>query len=291
MSLFKGLGVAMITPFDKNGVNFDAAGKIIEHIIGGGASSLIVLGTTGEPSTMSQTECDDMIRFTIEKTAKRVPVIVGAGTNSTEKTIQSSLNAERLGADGLLIVTPYYNKCTQNGLVAHYKAVAESVKTPIITYSVPGRTGVNILPETALRLSDIKNIVAIKEASGNIDQVQEIIRLTKGKTDVYLGDDNLTYTGMALGAKGVISVVGNVIPDKMSTLTSLMLNGEYDKARELNFKLCPIYKALFVEVNPIPVKWAMNYIGLNAGVPRLPLTPLDEKFEGTLKNVLNDVLK
>ena len=222
------------------------------------------------------------IAFAVEKSAGRVPVIAGCGCNSTAETVANARAAQSLGADALLVVTPYYNKCTQNGLVAHYTAVAEAVDIPVIVYNVPSRTGVNLLPSTMLRLSDVKNIVGIKEASGNIEQLQELVRITRGKTDVYLGEDSLTYLGMTLGSKGVISVAANVAPLLMREITENAENGTYAAAREAQLKALPLIRALFSEVNPIPVKKAMNFLGFDAGVPRLPLTEMEEAHAAAL---------
>lgn len=282
MSVFHGVGAAMITPFDSDGVNFDAFGSMIEYLIDGKIDSLIVCGTTGEPATMTADERRAAIAFAVKKTGGRVPVIAGCGCNSTAETVANARAAQSLGADALLVVTPYYNKCTQNGLVAHYTAVAEAVDIPVIVYNVPSRTGVNLLPSTMLRLSDVKNIVGIKEASGNIEQLQELVRITRGKTDVYLGEDSLTYLGMTLGSKGVISVAANVAPLLMREITENAENGNYMAAREAQLKALPLIRALFSEVNPIPVKKAMNFLGFDAGVPRLPLTEMEEAHAAAL---------
>lgn len=282
MSVFHGVGAAMITPFDSDGVNFDAFGSMIEYLIDGKIDSLIVCGTTGEPATMTADERRAAIAFAVEKSAGRVPVIAGCGCNSTAETVANARAAQSLGADALLVVTPYYNKCTQNGLVAHYTAVAEAVDIPVIVYNVPSRTGVNLLPSTMLRLSEVKNIVGIKEASGNIEQLQELVRITRGKTDVYLGEDSLTYLGMTLGSKGVISVAANVAPFLMREITENAENGNYAAAREAQLKALPLIRALFSEVNPIPVKKAMNFLGFDAGVPRLPLTEMEEAHAAAL---------
>lgn len=282
MSVFHGVGAAMITPFDSDGVNFDAFGSMIEYLIDGKIDSLIVCGTTGEPATMTADERRAAIAFAVEKTGGRVPVIAGCGCNSTAETVANARAAQSLGADALLVVTPYYNKCTQNGLVAHYTAVAEAVDIPVIVYNVPSRTGVNLLPSTMLRLSAVKNIVGIKEASGNIEQLQELVRITRGKTDVYLGEDSLTYLGMTLGSKGVISVAANVAPLLMREITENAENENYVAAREAQLKALPLIRALFSEVNPIPVKKAMNFLGFDAGVPRLPLTEMEEAHAAAL---------
>lgn len=277
MSIFTGTGVAMITPFDENGINFDCFGRMIDFLIDGNVDMLCVCGTTGEPATMTAEERLSAIDFAVKKVNGRVPVVAGVGCNCTADTVKNAIAAEKLGVNGLLIVTPYYNKCTQNGLVAHYAEIAKSVSTPIIVYNVPGRTGVNILPQTAARLAEIDNIVGIKEASGNVDQLQELVRLVDGKMDIYLGEDALTYIGMALGAKGVISVAANVAPQEMHTITASALSGDYATARAVQLRLNPLIKSLFCEVNPIPVKKGMQLLGFDAGVPRLPLTEMEEQ--------------
>ncbi len=251
--MFKGVGTALITPFNENGIDLESYEKLIEFEIKNGAQALIVCGTTGEPATMTKAEKDSVISTAIEIINKRVPSIVGTGANSTATAIANSIEAEKMGADGLLVVTPYYNKCTQKGLVAHYKAIAESVDAPIFLYNVPGRTGVNILPETIKELSCVKNIVAIKEASGNMAQVMEVARIIEGTgMSLYSGDDALTLPMLALGAKGVISVASNVIPSVMSDIVSLYFSGDVEKSRALHFKYLPLMTALFVETNPIP---------------------------------------
>ena len=284
MSVFHGVGVAMITPFDDNGINFGEFGRMIEYLIERKTDSLIVCGTTGEPATMSADERRAAIAFAVEKVNGRVPVIAGCGCNSTAETVKNAREAQSLGADALLVVTPYYNKCTQNGLFMHYSAVAEAVNIPVIAYNVPSRTGVNLLPATMLRLSEIPNVAGIKEASGNVEQLQELIRVVGDKTDVYLGEDSLTYIGMALGAKGVISVAANVAPILMHEITASAERGDFKTARNAQLRALPLIRALFSEVNPIPVKKAMNYLGFSAGAPRLPLTEMEEAHAQTLRS-------
>ena len=275
MTVFNGSCVAMITPFNDNGVDFDTFGKLIDFYIDNGSDALCVCGTTGEPSTMTANEKTAVIDFAIKKINKRVPVIVGCGTNCTATTIENAISAQNAGADAILVVTPYYNKCTQRGLIAHYTAIANSVNIPVILYNVPGRTGVNLLPQTALALSEVKNIVGIKEASGNVSQLQQLCSLVDGKMEVYLGEDALTYVGMTLGAKGVISVLSNVVPADVKKLCQLVFDNKMDEAIALNDKLLPLANACFVEVNPIPVKKAMSYLGYGDGKPRLPLTEME----------------
>ncbi len=288
--MFKGVGTALITPFNENGIDLESYEKLIEFEIKNGAQALIICGTTGEPATMTKAEKDSVISTAIEIINKRVPSIVGTGANSTATAIANSIEAERMGADGLLVVTPYYNKCTQKGLVAHYKAIAESVDSPIFLYNVPGRTGVNILPETVKELSGVKNIVAIKEASGNMAQVMEVARLIEGTgMSLYSGDDALTLPMLALGAKGVISVASNVIPSVMSDIVSLYFSGDVEKSRALHFKYLPLMTALFVETNPIPVKYAASKLGLCKNILRMPLTTIEKEHAAKLDAVMKEL--
>lgn len=289
MSVFHGVGVAMITPFDDNGINFDEFGKMIDYLIERKADSLVVCGTTGEPATMTADERRAAIDFAVKKAAGRVPVIAGCGCNNTAETVKNAREAQSLGADALLVVTPYYNKCTQNGLFLHYSAVAEAVDIPVIVYNVPSRTGVNLLPATMLRLSAVRNIAGIKEASGNVEQLQELVRIAGDKTDVYLGEDSLTYLGMTLGAKGVISVAANVAPLLMHEITANAENGDFAAARNAQLKALPLIRALFSEVNPIPVKKAMNFLGFDAGTPRLPLTEMEDTHAEVLRSEMREL--
>ena len=289
MSVFHGVGVAMITPFDDNGINFDEFGRMIDYLIERKADALVVCGTTGEPATMTADERRAAIGFAVKKVAGRVPVIAGCGCNNTAETVKNAREAQSLGADALLVVTPYYNKCTQNGLFLHYFAVAEAVDIPVIVYNVPSRTGVNLLPATMLRLSAVKNVAGIKEASGNVEQLQELIRVVGDKTDVYLGEDSLTYLGMTLGAKGVISVVANVAPLLIHEITANAENGDFSAARDAQLKALPLIRALFSEVNPIPVKKAMNYLGFNAGTPRLPLTEMEDAHAEVMRSEMREL--
>ena len=290
MALFDGTCVAIITPFNNSGsVDYDAFSRLIDFQIDNGVSAICVCGTTGEPSTMSESERDEVISFALNKIGGRVKTLVGCGCNSTSTTIANAIKAEKLGADAILVVTPYYNKCTQKGLIAHYTAVADAVKIPVVLYNVPARTGVNLLPATALELSKVENIVAIKEASGNIDQLMTLCRLVEGKMDVYLGEDALTYVGMTLGAKGVISVVANVVPRLMSDIPALCNNGEWAKAREIQFRLAELTSAMFCEVNPIPVKKACSYLGYGDGTVRLPLTMMEDQNAERLYNAMREL--
>ncbi|MDN5277446.1 MAG: 4-hydroxy-tetrahydrodipicolinate synthase [Clostridiales bacterium] len=283
MSVFTGSCVALVTPFTDEGVNFESLANLIEFQIREGTDAILVCGTTGEPSTMTRDEKYSVIGFTVEKVAKRVPVIAGTGGYNTATVIEDSKEAERLGADALLIVTPYYNKTTQKGLIQHYAAIADAVHIPIIIYNVPGRTGLNVAPSTLKELSKIDNIVGIKEASGNIAQVTEMARLCGDKIDIYSGDDNIVVPILALGGKGVISVVANIAPRDTHEMVVKFLNGDIEGSRKLQFKLNPLIEALFLEVNPIPVKTALNLMGMNAGKLRMPLTDMSEQNLEILK--------
>ena len=287
-TLFTGSGVALVTPFTKDGVDYETLAKLIEFHIDNGTDAIISCGTTGESATMPDKEHCAVIRFTVEKTAGRIPVIAGTGSNDTAHCIELSKEAQRLGADGLLLVTPYYNKATQKGLIKHYEMVAGAVQLPIILYSVPSRTGVNITPETCLELSKIDNITAIKEASGNVVQAMQIKRLCGDAMDIYSGNDDLTVPLLAIGGKGVISVAANILPREMHDMVAWYLAGETQKSLDLQLKLLPLMDALFVEVNPIPVKTAMNLMGMQVGDLRMPLCEMGETGLATLKRALAD---
>ncbi len=286
MSLFTGSGVALITPFTENGVNFDALGKLLDHVIGGKTDALFILGTTGEPSTMTRAEKESVIEYALQKVNKRIPVFVGSGGNNTADVTEWSRRCEAMGADGLLVVTPYYNKCTQNGVIAHYSVVSDAVNIPIVAYNVPTRTGFNMKPETIAKLADVKNVVAVKEASGDIDQLLEVARLTKNKLDFYSGDDSLTVPAMSIGAKGVISVAANVIPEKVHNMTKYCLENDYEKASEIQFEISPFVKSLFSEVNPIPCKKAMQLMGFDVGIPRMPLTEMEPETTAKMAELM-----
>ena len=276
MSVFTGSAVAIITPFTANGVNFDTYKKLIDFQIENGTDAILTCGTTGEPSTMSEAEKQDTIKCAIQSVGKRVPVIAGTGGNCTASVIAASKKAQELGADALLVVTPYYNKCTQNGLVAHFKAIADEVDLPMILYNVPPRTGLNILPATLNALAGYKSIVAIKEASGDIAQLTEMTRLCLDRMDFYSGEDAIVVPLLALGGIGVITVAGNVVPDMMHNMVAEYLNGNIAASRELQFKVNPLVAALFCETNPIPVKAALNLMGVCEATVRMPLTPMEE---------------
>ncbi len=288
--LFKGCGTAIATPFDDKGVNVEEFEKLIEFQIQNDVDSIIVCGTTGEASTMSQEEKDQAIKCAIRTSNGRVPIIVGTGCNSTSQSIQNSKHAKDLGADGILVVTPYYNKCTQKGLIEHFTKIAESVyPLPVIMYSVPSRTGVNILPKTCYELSKIENIVAIKEASGNLSQVAEIAQLCGDNLNIYSGNDDQILPILSVGGIGVISVLSNIFPKETHNMVTEFLAGNIENAKNLQLKYLPFIKALFSEVNPIPVKAALNLIGYNFGIPRLPLTKISEENLNILQNELKNL--
>ncbi len=277
MAVFKGAGVAIITPFTKdNQVDYDKLGELIEYQIAEGTDSIVICGTTGEASTLTHEEHLECIKYTVEKVNKRVPVIAGTGSNSTDTAIYLSKEAENHGADALLVVSPYYNKATQKGLIVHFTAVANSVKIPVILYNVPGRTGCNILPQTVATLvRDVDNIVGIKEASGNIAQIADLMQLTGGNIDLYSGCDEMVVPVLSLGGVGVISVLSNIAPKESHDMVVKYLDGDVTGSRDLQLKYLPLINALFCEVNPIPVKTAMNLMGYEVGALRLPLTEME----------------
>ena len=291
MAIFKGAGVALVTPFHEDeSVNYEALESLIEMQIEGQTDAIIVCGTTGEPSTMTEEERTSVIKFVVEKVNKRVPVIAGTGGNNTRSSVEASKRAEELGADGLLVVTPYYNKATQKGLYLHYKAIADAVNIPIIMYNVPSRTGLNILPETAVRIArECPNVVGIKEASGNISQVATLAALSKGVLDIYSGNDDQIVPILSLGGIGVISVLSNIAPKDTHDMVMEYLEGDRNRALELQLKYIDVISALFCEVNPIPVKAALNLMGKNAGVLRLPLTEMSEKNKAVLEKAMSEV--
>jgi 4-hydroxy-tetrahydrodipicolinate synthase len=289
MSLFTGSCVAMVTPFtEENQVNFEALEKSIDFQIDQGTDALLACGTTGEPSTMTSQEKRDVIRFTVEKAKGRLPVLAGVGGNNTAEVVRASIEAEELGADGLLAVNPYYNKTNARGLIAHYREISDAVSIPIIVYNVPSRTNYNITPEALLELSRIKNIRAVKEASGNIAQVLEIFRLCGNSIDIYSGNDDMVVPLLAAGGKGVISVVANIAPADTHKMVKTFLNGNLQESLDIQIKLMPLVNALFCEVNPIPVKTAMNLMGFNMGPLRLPLAEMEDKTLALLKQSMED---
>lgn len=273
-TIFTGSAVAIITPFTKDGVDFPAFEKLIERQIALGTQCIVVCGTTGEPATMTAAERESVVRFCIEHTNGRIPVVVGTGSNCTDDAVKNSENAQKWGADGLLVVTPYYNKCSPMGLKAHYKAISDAVTLPIIAYSVPSRTGVNISASLMAELAQIENVAAIKEASGNMDQVVAIAHACGDAIDIYSGEDALTVPMMSMGAKGVISVAANIVPGDVQAMCSSALAGNFEAAAAAQKKLYPLIKALFCEVNPIPVKSAAAAMGLCSSTLRLPLTEM-----------------
>lgn len=287
MALFKGSGVAIITPFTKDGIDFDKLGELLEWHIDKGTDAIIICGTTGEASTMTDDEKKAAYSYTVKKVAKRIPVIAGTGSNNTMHSIELSKYAESVGCDGLLCVTPYYNKTTQKGLIEHYTAIADSVNIPMIIYNVPGRTGLNILPDTLKKLSVHKNIAGVKEASGNISQVVEIGTFCNDDFTMYSGNDDQVVPLLSVGGIGVISVVANIAPTEMHDMVMNYLEGNVKQAMELQLKIKPLNDALFCEVNPIPIKTAMNLLGKNVGELRLPLTSMTDKNLDYLKKELS----
>ncbi len=286
VNFFRGTATAMITPFTDTGVNYDALERMIEFQIENGTDALLILGTTGEPATMTEAEKEEVMRFSVQKIAGRAKVIFGSGSNSTAHAVEASIKAEALGADGLLAVTPYYNKCTQNGLVEYYRAIAGAVRIPVICYNVPARTGVNILPATMERIAEIPNIAGIKEACGNMEQICETARRIRGKCDLYSGDDNLNLPILAIGGAGLISVSSNILPKETKQIYLLVEAGRLREANELQDAMLPVIDQLFTEVNPIPAKAAANMLGLDAGFPRGPLTELEPAHKESLRAAL-----
>ena len=287
--IFKGCGTALATPFDENGINFKVFEEMIENQIKESVDALIVCGTTGESSTMTEKERKDAIKFVVDIAKKRVPVIAGTGSNNTIQAIAMTKYAEEVGFEACLVVTPYYNKTTQAGLVSHYKAIAESTKLPIILYSVASRTGVNILPETCLELSKIPNIVAIKEASGNISQITNIKQLCKDNLNIYSGNDDQVIPILSVGGIGVISVLSNVAPKYTHDMCTKFLDGNLKEALDMQLKALDLISALFSEVNPIPVKHALKLTGFDFGLPRLPLVELTEKNKEVLEKAMKEM--
>lgn len=290
MSVFKGAAVAIVTPMFENGeVNYPKLGEIIEFQIANKTDAIVICGTTGEASTLSHEEHIEVIDYCVKKVAKRVPVIAGTGSNSTETAIYLSQEAEKCGADALLVVTPYYNKATQKGLIAHFTQVAESVELPIILYNVPGRTGCNIAPETAAALvKNVNNIVGIKEASGNISQVAKLMSICGDEIELYSGNDDQIVPLMSLGGLGVISVLSNIAPKETHDIVEMYLEGDVKGSMELQLKAIPLIDQLFCEVNPIPVKAGMNLMGFECGPLRMPLTEMEDAHKENLKAAMKD---
>ncbi|MFT0763170.1 4-hydroxy-tetrahydrodipicolinate synthase [Actinomyces sp. F1_1611] len=281
--LFTGSGVALVTPFLDGEVDWAALEQLVDLQLAGGTDALVPCGTTGEPSTLSSDEHDAVVKFVVERVAGRVPVIAGAGSNSTAAAATKAKKMQDLGADGVLIVTPYYNKCTQNGLRQHFEAVADAVQVPVIMYNVPSRTGVNLAPHTAEQLSEHPNIWGLKEACGDLGQVQELFRRCRGKLPIYSGNDDQVYALLALGGDGVISVAANVAPKRMHELVQSYRDGQHEQALQLQEELAGLIDQLFTEVNPIPVKAALSMMGLIRDELRLPLTELSAKHRPSLK--------
>ena len=290
MSIFTGVGVAIVTPFNEDeSINYDKLDQLIDYHCNNGTDSIIICGTTGESATMSEKEHMECVKFAIERTKGRLPIIAGTGSNCTRTAIDMSKEAASYGADGLLVVTPYYNKATQEGLVGHYTAVAKEAKAPIIMYSVASRTGCNIEPATAARLiKEVDNIVGIKEASGNISQVAKIMHLTDGKADLYSGNDDQIVPILSLGGKGVISVLSNVAPQETHDICAKFFEGDVKGSLELQLKAIPLIEQLFCEVNPIPVKKAMKLMGMDCGSLRIPLTELTPQHEESLAKAMTE---
>lgn len=288
MSIFEGSGVAIVTPFNDNGVNFEKLKELLEWHVQQGTDAIIICGTTGEATTMTEQEKKETIKFTVDTIAKRIPVIAGSGSNNTRAAIEMSRYAESAGVDALLVITPYYNKTTQKGLVEHFKAINDAVHTPIILYNVPSRTGVNIAPETLVKLSALENVKAIKEASGNISQVLKMKALCGDSIDIYSGNDDQVVSLMSLGGKGVISVLANIIPAKVHEMADKCLKGDFKGALDIQIETLALSNSLFIETNPIPVKTAMNLMGLEAGPLRLPLCDMTDSNKEILKAALKN---
>lgn len=291
MAIFTGAGVALVTPMNGDGsVNYPKLKEILEYQIAHKTDAIIICGTTGEASTLSDEEHLECIRYTCEVVNKRIPVIAGTGSNCTQSAIELSKKAEESGVDGLLLVTPYYNKATQNGLKAHYKAIAEAVSIPIILYNVPSRTGTKMAPQTVVDLcSEVPNIVGVKDATGDISEVAELLSLADGKVDLYSGNDDQIVPVLSLGGKGVISVLSNILPEETHNMVESYLQGDVEKSRKLQLKYFDLVKALFCEVNPIPVKKAMNLMGMQVGGLRLPLTEMEEQNAARLAEEMRKV--
>ena len=281
-TIFEGMATAIVTPMTRDGIDYDALGRFIEFQIENGINAIVVMGTTGENATIEYADQKEIIRYTVEKVAKRIPVIAGTGTNNTDHVLHNTKNACEVGADAVLVVTPYYNKATQNGLYEHFKTVADASTVPVILYNVPGRTGCNLLPKTVARLAEHERIVAVKEATGNMAQMVEIMHLCGDKIDVYSGEDALTVPMMAMGAAGTISVLSNVAPKESVAMTDACRAGDYKTAAKMQADLLPLINALFSEVNPIPAKAGVSAMGFGEENLRLPLTPMEDATRAVL---------
>ena len=286
--MFTGSMVALVTPFKSGAVDWQSLEALIDFHLQSGTHGIVPCGTTGESATLSHQEHDEVIRAVIKAVNKRIPVIAGTGSNSTDEGVRLTREAEKSGADGALMISPYYNRPTQEGIYQHYKKVAAAVGIPIIVYNIPGRTGSKIEPETLARMSEIKNIAGVKEATGSVDQAIDVIRLCGDRLAVYSGEDSLVFSLMALGGKGVISTVANVAPKETAALTEACLSGNWQKGRELQFKLMPLIRSLFIESNPIPAKTALSLMGKCSSDLRLPLTPMAEGNVQKLKQTMGD---
>lgn len=283
----KGTATAMITPFRTDGgVDFGSFGAMIEYQIAGGTDMLVILGTTGEPATMTEEEKTAVMEFAVKKAKGRIKLVFGCGSNCTAHAVEAAKKAEKIGADGLLAVTPYYNKCTQNGLIAYYRSICEAVNLPVIAYCVPSRTGVNILPATMAKIAELPNMAGLKDASGNMAQTMETLRLIRGKCDLYSGEDALNLPILAVGGSGVISVLSNLVPADVKKLYNLVQEGNRAEAFALADKLLPLAQACFIEVNPIPAKAAMNLLGFSAGLPRAPLSEIEPANAARLREAM-----
>jgi 4-hydroxy-tetrahydrodipicolinate synthase len=287
--MFHGALTAIITPFRDGAVDEAALRELIEWQIQSGIDGLVPCGSTGESATLSHAEHERVIKITVEQTRKRVPVVAGTGSNSTAEAIRLTASAREMGADGALLISPYYNKPTQDGIYKHYKMIAGSVDLPIFAYNIPGRTGSNIAPETFARLAEIKNIIGVKEASGSTEQTSDILRLTNGQFTVLSGDDALTVPLMAIGAKGVIATIGNAMPREIHELAAAGLAGDFERARQLHYKMLPLMRTLFLETNPICIKQALAFMGKCCNELRLPLVPMTAPAAEKLKAAMKEV--
>jgi 4-hydroxy-tetrahydrodipicolinate synthase len=286
--MFTGSMVALVTPFKDGKVDWQSLESLIQFHIENGTRGIVPCGTTGESATLSHEEHDAVIKAVVKNVNKRVPVIAGTGSNSTAEGVRLTRGAEKSGADGALMISPYYNRPTQEGIYQHYRKVASEVGIPIIVYNIPGRTGSKIEPETLARMADIKNIAGVKEATGSVDQAIDVIRLCGDRLAVYSGEDSLVFSLMALGGKGVISTVANVAPSQTAQLAEACLNGNWEKGRQLQFELIPLIRSLFIETNPIPVKTALSLMGKCSSELRLPLTPMSEGNLKSLNQAMSD---
>ena len=281
-TIFEGMATAIVTPMTRDGIDYEALGRFIDFQIESGINAIVVMGTTGENATIEYADQKEIIRYTVDRVAKRVPVIAGTGTNNTDHVLHNTKNACEVGVDAVLVVTPYYNKATQNGLYQHFMTIADASTVPVILYNVPGRTGCNLLPKTVARLAEHPNIVAIKEATGNVAQMVEIVHLCGDKIDVYSGEDALTVPMMAMGAKGTISVLSNVAPRESVAMTDACRAGDFKTAAKMQADLLPLINALFSEVNPIPAKAGVSAMGFGEENLRQPLTPMEDGTRAVL---------